>query len=233
MPRIGDSQIDLAGFLEGSESLPLQWSGVPLSSELSLQHWESIEHYKLRAREFLSNVGDLNLGASWNLSVDRELTRARAEASGYPGRHRAKSLYLDFRHFTAVKEPANFSKVINILRQCVDDETALTFLSQIRREFLVNDDLDIELNGEKLNLSKMLLLWFNTEFFHAGYANQVLERKKWLAVVEDESVAHLIYWAVVRASHPIKCLFACVKDLSQSGGLLLNCPDRRIVYRDE
>lgn len=230
--KIQDSDIDLAGFLEGSASCPLRWQVVGLNSDLSAEEWQAIEYYQLRAREFLLNVEDLKLPGLWSLTVDRGEAKASVRSNTYPGRHRVKSLYLDFRHFIADKEPSKFQRIINILVNHLDKIHPIqTFLAEIKQDFLRNTDLGISFNGRTLPLARLVNLWFNTEFFHAGRKEQIEERQEWLRVLPVEAAHQLLAWGVVNAAHTVKSLYACVKDLDRNGLAVVNCPDPLLIFR--
>lgn len=231
--KIKNSYIDLAGFLEGSANCPLHWQAVGLNSDLSAEEWQAIEYFQLRAREFLLNVEDLKLPSLWSLMVDHGEVRASVRSNTYPGRHRVKSLYLDFRHFIADKEPSKFQRIINILVNHLDKTHPIqAFLSQLKQEFLQSIDLGISLNGRSLPVAQLLNLWFNTEFFHAGRKKQIDERHECLRVLHEEAVHQLLAWGVVRSAHTVKSLYACVKDLHRSGLIVVNCPDSRLIFRN-
>ncbi len=103
---IKDLYVNLEGFLEGSPLLPLNWTKCDLDTKPNENEWKSIEYYKIRSREFIQNVEDLKLPSGWSLSGDHDGSKTKVQTNIFPGRHRAKSLYLDYRHFTADKEPA-------------------------------------------------------------------------------------------------------------------------------
>ncbi|WP_303909449.1 hypothetical protein [Thiohalomonas denitrificans] len=228
-----DRQVNLAGFLEGDRSYPMRWQTVRLVSNLSQNDWRSIEHFQLRAREFLLNLEDLRLPRFWSLSIDRGGSKTNAQSNTFPGRHRVKSLYLDFRHFIADKEPSKFQRVINILSKNTDRTHPLqTFLSKLKKNFLRDIDLGIRINGRELPLAHLVTLWFNTEFFHAGREDQEQERHELLTVLQEDAAHQLLAWGVVNTAHTVKSLYACVKDLDRSGSLLVNCPDPRLILRD-
>lgn len=227
-----DKHINLAGFLEGGGWL--QWQTVDLKTALSSEEWRSIERFQVRAREFLLNVEDLNLSGLRSLEIDRAETKASARSNTYPGRHRAKSLYLDFRHFIANKEPAKFQRVINILKKHLDKAHPIqTFLDQIKDDFLRDGDFGITVHGRNLPMRELIDLWFNTDFFHAGQQEQIKEREEWLRSLQDEAAHHLLAWGVVNAAQEVKSLYACVKDLDRNGAFTVNCPDPKIIFRND
>lgn len=228
---IYDKYVNLAGFLEGGGWL--KWQTMNLNTPFSSEEWWSIQCFQVRAREFLLNVEDLKLSGIWSLDIDRAEARASARSNLYPGRHRAKSLYLDFRHFIADKEPAKFQRVVNILKKHLDGAHSIqTFLRQVTRNFLRDWDFGITVNGRTLPMGRLINLWFNTEFFHAGRDEQLKERQEWLKSVQDEAAHHLVAWGVVNAAQEVKSLYACVKDLDRNGACAVNCPDPRIIFRD-
>jgi hypothetical protein len=163
---ISDKYIDLNGFLEGDDYYPLQWSTVTFESEPVDSEWDSIEWYKIKAREFLQNVSDLNLPDEWSLKVNRAGSKAIVKSNMYPNKHRAKSVYLDFRHFIAKKEPSQFQRVIRTLCKNIKmDDPLKVFLNQLNVRFIENKDYGIKTDGKSLTVAKLIKIWFNTEYF--------------------------------------------------------------------
>lgn len=231
--KIQDRYVNLAGFLEGDSSYPMFWQSVQLDANLSVDEWRSIKYFQLRAREFLLNVEDLRLPGAWSLSVDRGGAKARIVSNVYPGRHRAKSLFIDFRHFIADKEPSKFQRIVKILARNIDKSHPIQiFLSRLKQNFLRDIDYGISVNGNNLSLARLVHVWFNTEFFHAGRKEQVQEREDWLTILHDEAAHQLLAWGVVNAARTVKSLYACVKDLSPASSRSVNCPDSRLILRD-
>ena len=229
-----DAHVNLVGFLEGNRHAPLRWSSTVLCAEPTPEEWRSIYFYRIRSREYLANVEELGLGRTRSLSVDSGSERISVSASSYPGRHRAKSLYLDFRHFLAEKEPSKFERVVHLLRRYLAPEEPLQkFLLQLKQQFRNGQGANIDIAGQRVQAAELVRLWFNTELFHAGTHEQIQERDRWLKIMEDEGVHHLMFWAVVGAAHEIKALYACLKDLEPGGERRVHCPDIRIVERSD
>ncbi|SDZ79623.1 hypothetical protein SAMN05216562_0370 [Microbulbifer marinus] len=228
-----DRHVNLKGFLEGGPCYPMHWHSVLLNANLSQDEWRCIEYFQIRAREFLLNVEDLKLPGFFSLSIDHGGQKVTVESNAFPGRHRVKSLYLDFRHFIADKEPSKFQRTVNILSKNIDRSNPLqTFLSELKRNFLREASFGITANGRELSVARLVDLWFNTEFFHAGREEQEKERLEWLAVLHDDAAHQLLLWGVINTTHTVKSLYACVKDLCRTGSLSVNCPDPRIIFRD-
>jgi len=229
---INDPYVNLSGFLEGSSELPMKWRRVELASQPQPKEWSSIEYFQLRAREFLQNVEDLRLPKMWSLSIDTGATKAKIVSNLFPGRHRAKSLYLDFRHFTANDEPSRFPRVVNSLRKNLKKgEPIDDFLVDVKDEFTEQSNYGMEVNGQDLSMSKLIEIWFNTEYFHAGRIARLRERQIWLMKLEADGAQQLLFWAVLSSVQSIKSLYACVKDMHRSEKSTVNCPDPRIIYR--
>ena len=211
----------------------MRWHSIPLSSALSEEELRCVEYFQLRSREFLLNVEDLKLPGLRSLSIDLGGTRAVAQTNTFPGRHRVKSLYLDFRHFIADKEPSRFHRIVNILANNLEKSLPIqTFLAQLKQDFLRDTNIGIRINGKDLSLKKLVDLWFNTEFFHAGRTEQVRERDEWLKVLHDDAAHQLLAWGIVDTAHTVKSLYACVKDLNRDGSHMVNCPDVRVIFRN-
>jgi hypothetical protein len=227
---IQDQHINLNGFLEGSPQVPLKWTTINLESEPNENEWESIEYFKIRAREFILNVEDLGLPSMWSLGSDSGGEKTKAQTNTFPGRHRAKSIYLDFRHFTADKEPSKFEKVVNVLRRHIDSLNPIQkFLEKLRREFIGHNEHEIEVNGQHLSNQRLIKILFNTEYFHAGNETQRADREILSNTIENEGIQHLLFWSIMRNVHTIKSLYACLKDMEKSRSTIVNCPDVKII----
>lgn len=230
--KIQDRHINLVGFLEGNSSHPLIWSTLQLESDLSEDQWRFIEYFQLRAREFLLNIEDLQLHGLSSLSVSHQMSRVVVKSNTFPGRHRVKSLYLDFRHFTADREPSKFQRIVKLLSKKIDELHPIQiFLSELKKNFLRDANFGIRVNSKELSLVQLVNVWFNTEFFHAGRKEQVQERLDWLKVLDEESAHELLAWGVLRTEHTVKSLYACVKDLRRDESLSVNCPDTRLIRK--
>ena len=227
-----DKHINLEGFLEGNEQAPLVWSKLELNSDLTDTEWLSIRHYKIRAREFLQNLEDLKLPRVYSLTIDSSNDIKSVITNLYPGRHRAKSIYLDFRHFIADKEPSKFELVVNIIKSHIDhDHLMQSYLKSLKRSFLQQQNDNITLNGKVLSANKIVNLWFNTEFFHAGDEYQNIDRMEILKSIEYEGGQNILFWSVITSQNHIKHLYACLKDLEENKCLYINCPDARIIQK--
>ena len=224
-------EIDLTGLLQGGR-LKLAWTKISLSPDLDAGELRAIERFRARAHEFLLNVADLKLPNQREMSLAKDRGRMHVRVRGYPGRHRTKGLFVDFRHLLADKEPGTFRRVRNILYRRASDRTLRTFLDQLYAQFLPKKDEAIAFMGASCSIEDLLKLWFNTEFFHSGDDDQIEERERMLEKLEAGGAAPLLFWAVVRAAHPVKCLYACAKDLGRDGALVVRCPDRRLVFRE-
>jgi len=230
--KISDNHIDLNGFLEGDKVYPLQWRQIILNEELTNSEWTSVEYFKIRSREFLSNIEDLGLKSNRHLHVSRAGPKVNVKSDVYPNRHRAKSVYLDFRHFIANKEPSKFERVANIIKRYTSpDDLIHVFMNNLKKDFLKQENYGIKINRKSMTVSKLIDIWFNTEFFHAGDDAKIAERELWLKVLEKDSAYNLLFWAILQSAHPIKCLYACVTDLYRNRVKIVNCPDDWIITR--
>ena len=219
-------EIDLAGFLQGGRRLP--WREVAFSPELDAGEWRSIECFQTRAREFLLNASEFRRVNQLHLA--RDTPRVRVSVVGYPGRHRAKGLFVDFRHLLADDEPGTFRRTRNIVRRRTTDEALCAFLDGLNEGFLpTRDDPTIEFMGAACSIEELLRLWFNTEFFHSGDSKQLAARERMLEVLDESGAGPLLFWTVVRTAHPVKGLYACVKELRRGGPLSVRCPDRQVL----
>lgn len=231
---MNDKHVNMAGFLEGSPDCRFKWRVVDLISPPSEGEWRSIECFQVRAREFLHNVEDLHLPRILSLGMDNSGTRTTASSNTFPGRHRTKSLYVDFRHFIANDEPSNFHRVTNVLRKNLPREHSIqAFLSQLKGGFLDDGEFSISVSERSVSLLRLINLWFNTEVFHSGNEEQLIERQEWLRFLQDDAVHHILAWGVVNASHRVKLLYACSKDLDRNGMFQVNCPDEKIIFKNK
>lgn len=226
-----DKYINLEGYLEGNEQAPLVWTSLELNSNLIESEWTRVEHFKIRAREFLQNIEDLNLPGLYSITIDTSENSKKANTNLYPGRHRAKSLYLDFRHFIGDKVPSKYELVANALKAHIDrDHYMQHYLNSLKKSFLKQENFNIQLNGKTLTATEIVNLWFNTEFFHKGKEKQELDRMEILKSLEYEGSQHILLWSIITSQHHIKQLYACLKDL-ETNTLFINCPDLKIIEK--
>lgn len=225
-----DDYIDLRGFLEGDSNTPFRWQKTSLLKEPKPEEWLSVEYFQIRAREFLQNIEDLKLPQILSLDIDNHPKKSAVFTSCYPGRHRAKSVYLDFRHFVAVKEPSFFTRTISSVRKNLSqNEPVNLFLRDLKHQFHQETKISIIKDSKLASVDKLLNVWFNTQYFHAGTMDQIRDRRTILMRLEEEGAEHLLFWAVVNAAYPIKALYACVKDLRRVHAVELNAPDPLLI----
>lgn len=229
--RIDDKHVVLNGLLGGSRATPYSWYKVELTRDLSEVEWNCIEMYKYRTQEFVQNIDDLSLPKIRQMNIDTSKEKARIKSNILPSRFREKSIYLDFRHFLADNEPSNFGRIANLVKKKTEEKTHIQkFIDQLKRQFLSIEKSLIDIDGVDYSARELVNLWFNTELFHSGYQEQIQLKKLWLERVEKTAVHELLFWSIINSEHQIKCLYACIKDLSK-GSMLLNCPDNRIIDR--
>jgi len=221
--RISDPYMDLTGFGEGSGSYRMYWysyevpESLPFGRDVKANEWFAIECFKLNARELISNIDDLKLTGLLNLSIDRTGEKTRIDSNTFPGKHRAKSLFMDFRHFTLQQDPSNFRTVKNILKKLIPKETGVPDELEIKTNQFINGSR-VEVQDDISN--DLLELWFYSEYFHRNDAEKLYERESVLRKVYEEDVIHLLVFEVIQRSFAIKSLYAILKDFRHDNRIL-------------
>lgn len=212
---ISKEKPDLSTFL-CPQGQPNCWENSPFQKQLTDQEWESILYFQFRAIDFLKNIEDLELPNLKTMSGTFEGGKRKYSSDIYPGRHRAKSLYLDFRHFYANDEPSNLKRILKIVSRKVGrDSDAYDFYANLKVMYEKWLKKRLDNNERRYSNENIINTWFYTEYFHAGHTNQRKERDDILSLFYDESIQQKLFWEVVHFEYVIKRLYASLKDLEQ------------------
>jgi hypothetical protein len=230
-------------FLCGSPEAPYKWRrDVPLSRKLSSEEWVSFEYFKWRAAEFLMNIDDLKLPSVLNGSTLRHhvfgerVNKGRFTSNAWPGRHRAKGLFLDFRPLILCKrndQRSNFGRAKNIVNRSTDDKPLREFVKSISDSFLTETtelSVDSRLSEEDRthSVKALLDLWFNTYYFHSGTSEQSRRAGEIQTIFEREGIEQLLFFELIQAAHYVRCLYAVI-ERTKPGTPFYSCPDQRLV----
>jgi hypothetical protein len=126
-----------------------------------------------------------------------------------------------FRFFYADKEPTQFEKVANLLRNKAKDEWAKNYIDSIKvwyKESMKSTDTTGNL-GYPVSNREILNLWFNSNFFHSDLS----KRSKLDAIhqtVGDGASLHQLYLAIVKCSTNIQYLYTVVHQLDRKNNIL-------------
>jgi hypothetical protein len=227
--RISDSHLDLRGFLEGSEHAPMRWFPCAPSSPFTPEELQRLEIFRVRAREYLKNHGSIETPNQHNLVTKSWSPKIKIETNIYPGKTRAKALYMDFRFLILDNEKSQAKSIINILKRRTQANPLLhRFLDTTKAHIVDDEAFSFNANGKTINLETFTNLKFNTEYFHVGDADQTADMKHINETFEEDSIQQLLFWAVYSKWYPVQCLYASVKDIESETSPIL-CPDPRIV----
>jgi hypothetical protein len=228
MILISKEKPDLSTFL-CPQGNPNCWEKADFEKQLTDVEWESVLYFQFRAIDFLENIEDLNLPRLRSLSGTFEDGRRKFRSGIYPGRHRAKSVYLDFRHFFANDEPSNFYKILKLVSKKVDkDSDAHEFYAGLREKYAKWLTKRLDKNDRNFSNEHIITTWFYTEYFHAGRKDQRQKRDDILAAFFDESIQEKLFWEVVHVEHLIKTLYASLRDLEKASKTTVYYPPKQI-----
>ena len=223
----------------------LEWShDVPISPLLTSEEWTAIHHFRWRATELLKNIEDLSLpnlhiGDHRMHYVQHEIVHIGSyESNIWPGRYRAKSLFLDLRPLLLQKGSdglGNFYRTRNIIlkhsREC---SVLQEFLGYVKNGFLssryelsVDKDLPSELRS--YDAGELLDIWFNTQYFHSGKLDQVRKRREISSVFSADGIEQLLFSAAVGCSHYLQCLLGVLL-YSEPSNLYFSHPPSVLVF---
>jgi len=231
------------GFLRGTAEVPFRWRhSVSIEAELSPDEWACIQTFQWRASEFLLNIDDLSLPNEFIGSTELHHRDASGKHIGkfssniWPGRFRAKSLFMDFRPLLLQKGKSsigNFYRTKNIVAKSTSNAALKAFTNQVAASFLggsVNLSVDPALPEHRraVTLNSLLDLWINAYYFHNGNAEQSRKREEMLAIFEVSGMEQVLFFELVLAAHQVRCLYAVVQNSSPQS-LYFSCPDERMV----
>jgi hypothetical protein len=232
-------------FLAGFAQYKLPWChSVRIDPELSEAGWKTIEHFRWRAGEFLSNVDDLGLPGLYEGSMhvhferNGRRQRGRFRSSIWPGRHRAKSIILDLRPLLLQKGTdslSNLNRAANTIIRHTKDELLMRFVNAARERFLSGDvkltlepDVAAELNTT--SIQGLIELWFNAHYFHNGNDSQLKEASRISRIFDANGIEQLVLHSAVTSAHDVRSLYAVLQRTAQSHPLFSR-PHERIILR--
>jgi hypothetical protein len=226
---INDPFIKINGIDEGSKWNRFNWYQVRPDFLLSEEESKAIEFYKLYMRELVNNIEDAGLGSQLRMSLAKD-NKVRISSNFFPGKHRSKSIFLDFRHFVATKSPCEFHRLCNILKKSFHPRKNPQLHIEFEKSgFLKGQNKEIKLFGQSISQSELIETWFNTQYFHADNNKRLSPiRSKILEHVYGEDVIHLLLYVVLINLKALKSIYAMVKDYTEENQLL-NLPDDRWI----
>lgn len=115
-----------------------------------------------------------------------------------------RALYMAFRFFYLQKEPANFLRIVNILRRHAKDHNTITYLDNLKKQWNGSfmKQIEITAGGRTLTPSLLVDLWFNAHFFHSD-ENKESELNSLLEIIGQDFGLFLLTDAVYEASKAV------------------------------
>ena len=126
-----------------------------------------------------------------------------------------------FRFFYADKEPTQFEKFSNLLRNKAKDEWARNYIDLVKiwyKESMNSTDTTENL-GHPIKNREIINLWFNSKFFHSDSSKRKKLDDIHQTVGKGASLFQL-YLSIVRCSTHIQYLYAVVHQLSAENMVL-------------
>jgi hypothetical protein len=229
-------------FLCGDPDSPFHWRHkVPIERQLADAEWASLDLFRWRAAEFLANICDLDLpnnhtGSATFHCGSNDQNKGSFSTNTWPGRHRAKGIFLDFRPLISKKggdSRGSFKRVKNIVSRSTSDHTLKAFVedcdaqfSERTVRFSIARCLPTHLQFRSLH--DLIELWFNTISFHSGTPDQVEEMTRLLSIFTGEGIEQLLFFELLGISHDIRCLYAVIHHTAKSNPYF-SCPDQQLV----
>lgn len=126
-------------------------------------------------------------------------------------------LAMKFRFFFADKEPTQFEKIINMIRNKTQDEWARNYIDHIKiwyKQSMKSTNITANLGHPTTN-REILSLWFNSKLFHSDVEKREKLESLHRKIGEDPS-SFQFYLAIVKGSSEIKKLYDVVHRLDRS-----------------
>ncbi len=194
---------------------------ITISHSFSKQDWRSILIFRKRAEEFFECK--LFTEGPKKITLNLEYTKEQGGSTTVvlPEEHLLKEFYMTFRFFYLEKEPANFNKVINIIKRAARNDTINKFMGHLNKQYtgaLSREQVFrvgiVGTKGKEITAKLLLDLWFNAHYFHSDE-----EKEKDLKLLNDilgtEFSRYLLANSVFEASRAIKRLYLSIKSMER------------------
>ncbi|MDE1247919.1 hypothetical protein [Vibrio aestuarianus] len=209
----------LGGDLEISEVFIRRKSKL---NALKTNELESIIEFQKRALQFETAMKRYYIGAiaKHQISDDYNVKKSTFVANTPDAEH-IENLALKFRFFYADKEKTKVEKIINLLRQSVQDDWAKSYLDRLRAQYngiMNRSDMSGQM-GHPVTNREVINLWFNSEFFHSDLG----KRRKLESIneiISDKVSLFQLYTAISGISSQINSLYAVVHKVSSEHGYI-------------
>lgn len=124
-----------------------------------------------------------------------------------PPENDLRTLYLAFRFFYLQREPANFLRIVNILRRQTKDPDTINYFEGLKKQWngSLRKQIEIVAGRRKLTPSLLIDLWFNAYYFHSN-ENKELELNRLLKITGRDFGRFLLTDAVYEASKAVLSL---------------------------
>ena len=132
------------------------------------------------------------------------------------------NMAIKFRFFFADKEPTQFEKISNLIRNKVNDDVAKNYIDWLRTVYknaMKSCDASKSL-GHPVTNREIINLWFNSEFFHSDHSKRIKLESVNKNIGECGSLFQL-YIAITKCSSHICAFYSVVHKL---------CRDHEYVY---
>jgi hypothetical protein len=184
---------------------------IPLTSAIPDTGIDQIRLFRMRFAQIWSNWESLK---SLGIKLGGDFQNKGGGKVTGPGcgidQHRLKGFYLDFRFFFADKEPTQFFKILNLIRNHCDDCRLHRVIDQNRREW---QDAGVLGSLHGYSADELIRLLFNGSFFHSdGKLQKGLEELE--SLMNDELAHHLLTFSIYNRMLVIRNLNWVIQPLS-------------------
>lgn len=231
--QIRDSYIKINGLAEGSSVNRYYWDRCLPDNQLSEQEAQSICFFQEYARELILNIEDAGIKPMLNLSAENQDT-IRVRYDGFPGKHRAKGIFLDFRHFVATGSPCEYKRICNLIKKSFKaGSNAQVHIELIKNKFLNGRNEGLKLFGKSFSQRELIDVWFNTKYFHANDHDKKTPKRNEIEIhLYADDVVHLLLFCIMMNLNALKSVYTVIKDFSFKEQVF-NLPDDRFLNKQE
>lgn len=184
---------------------------IPLTSPIPGKGIDQVRLFRMRYAQLWSNWESLKssgikLGGSFQNKGSGNVTGPGCGID----QHRLKGFYLDFRFFSADKEPTQFFKILNLIRNHTDDCRLHRIIDLNRREW---HDAGVLGSWHGYSADELIRLLFNGSLFHSDEKFQKgLEELE--SLMSDELAHHLLTFSIYNRMLIVRNLNWMVQPLS-------------------
>ncbi len=188
-----------------------------ISHLLSGPEWEHIEAFKKRARQLSATKIVRSDSGRIEGTLHFDQTKGMTFSATLPPEEDLQSFYMAFRFFYLKKEPANFLRVLSIVRRHTKDDRAQSKLQSLKQQWLgsfIRETTRFTVRGEPVTPRDLINLWFNAHFFHSDPEKEK-RLSEVITAVGDQYAQFLLADSVFEAAKAVLDLYSSMLELER------------------